>query len=514
MITVKLKRGSNIPTSEQLSEWELGWSSNLKKLYINDGGTIRIAGGGISLGLNGSPATDEGVFNFYAPTNIAGQSGKLVRLKETIVEGSDPFEYVGVDSTPALLSTNLITSGAVYAGLDLKVDKNGTDRLMTAAEGIKLGAIESGAQVNVIEAIQLDGITVDPASKIVNLVGIELISNKVTSFSSPTNDQYPSAKLVNDQLATKVVKTMTSGTSTSSIDNNGTTFGLQQAITAGLTARIHFNAGKVYLAKYNTGNTPTYNAGTELLNRSEIQAMITGDSSRFITARSGAAGNYTYGPFATKAALDAGPYYYQENVATLSQNDYTYVTNDEDHNDASTMYVFDGNEWSFATIIEERAISPDGTTIELYDDNLKFRIKDLGVSTGKLGNGAVTTGKIADNNVTIAKLVGTVGSGNGRIIGYNSSNVAQIITLNGGANVTTLFAPTTAGTTGQYLRATTGGAPVWVNFPTIPTITLNGATTTTPTFFAPLTGGTSGQMLISNGASAPSWTGTIDGGTW
>ncbi len=39
----------------------------------------------------------------------------------------------------------------------------------------------------------------------------------------------------------------------------------------------------------------------------------------------------------------------------------------------------------------------------------------------------------------------------------------------------------------------------------IPTITLNGSTTTSPSFYAPTTVGTNGNYLKSNGSSAPSW---------
>ena len=47
--------------------------------------------------------------------------------------------------------------------LALKVDKNGTDRLMTAAEGTKLAGIAAGAQVNVLEGVVVDSI-VQPIS--------------------------------------------------------------------------------------------------------------------------------------------------------------------------------------------------------------------------------------------------------------------------------------------------------------------------------------------------------------
>ena len=44
------------------------------------------------------------------------------------------------------------------------------------------------------------------------------------------------------------------------------------------------------------------------------------------------------------------------------------------------------------------------------------------------------------------------------------------------------------------------------DFPTIPSITLNGSSTTSPSFYAPTGAGTSGQYLKSNGSGAPSWT--------
>lgn len=64
-------------------------------------------------------------------------------------------------------------------------------------------------------------------------------------------------------------------------------------------------------------------------------------------------------------------------------------------------------------------LNPDNSTIEVNSDIV--RIKDLGVTTGKLANDAVTTIKIADSNVTFAKIqniatmtvIGRVASGSG-----------------------------------------------------------------------------------------------------
>ena len=87
-----------------------------------------------------------------------------------------------------------------------------------------------------------------------------------------------------------------------------------------------------------------------------------------------------------------------------------------------------------------------------------------------------------------------------------NSKTANTITLNGSTNASpTFYAPTGAGTSGQYLKSNGSGAPSWTNFPTIPAITLNGSSTTSPSFYAPTSVGTSGQYLKSNGSGAPTW---------
>lgn len=62
-----------------------------------------------------------------------------------------------------------ISKGAATTALSGKVDKNGTDRLMTVEEGSKLAAIEAGAQVNVLEGVQFNGTDATITSKKVNV---------------------------------------------------------------------------------------------------------------------------------------------------------------------------------------------------------------------------------------------------------------------------------------------------------------------------------------------------------
>ena len=51
----------------------------------------------------------------------------------------------------------------------------------------------------------------------------------------------------------------------------------------------------------------------------------------------------------------------------------------------------------------------------------------------------------------------------------------------------------------------TGIVALTSDIPTVPTITLNGTSTTTPSFYAPTTAGTNGYFLKSNGSGAPTW---------
>jgi hypothetical protein len=46
--TIKLKRGTSTPSTSNISDGEVAIDTSAKKLYINDSGTVREIGGGIS----------------------------------------------------------------------------------------------------------------------------------------------------------------------------------------------------------------------------------------------------------------------------------------------------------------------------------------------------------------------------------------------------------------------------------------------------------------------------------
>ena len=65
-----------------------------------------------------------------------------------------------------------IQQAGLNSALEGYVAKNGTDRLMTAAEGTKLEGIETGAQKNVIETVKVGGKALTVTEKAVDITAI------------------------------------------------------------------------------------------------------------------------------------------------------------------------------------------------------------------------------------------------------------------------------------------------------------------------------------------------------
>lgn len=138
------------------------------------------------------------------------------------------------------------------------------------------------------------------------------------------------------------------------------------------------------------------------------------------------------------------------------------------------MYFYNGSAWidmsgdiqdviggagltaSTASDVVTLDINVDNATIEISTDAI--RVKDLGITTAKLNNGAVTTVKLGDNQVTYAKIQ-TVA--NNKVLGNvsgSTANVAEIdiitsTTLVGSANTNI---PSTAAIK-AYVDSVTGG---------------------------------------------------------
>lgn len=91
-------------------------------------------------------------------------------------------------------------------------------------------------------------------------------------------------------------------------------------------------------------------------------------------------------------------------------------------------YSGDGDEVTLS-------VNVDNVTIEINADTL--RVKDLGISTGKLADNAVTAVKITNNNVTLAKIAQI---GNLRVLGNisgSTGNVAELVIVTDLASAST-----------------------------------------------------------------------------
>lgn len=96
-------------------------------------------------------------------------------------------------NTTAIATLNGDGAGSVdkkvadaIAAINKYVEKNGTDRLITEAEGTKLSGIAEGAQVNVIESIKINNVAQTATGKAVNIAvpiaddtSIAIIENKI-----------------------------------------------------------------------------------------------------------------------------------------------------------------------------------------------------------------------------------------------------------------------------------------------------------------------------------------------
>ena len=108
---------------------------------------------------------------------VVGSSSAVDKLTLTMADGTTQqhtvSDMIPKDAEPTTGSAKFVTSGAVKAALDEKVDKVDGKQLSTedytTTEKNKLAGISTGAQVNVIESVQVNGAALTPSGKAVNI---------------------------------------------------------------------------------------------------------------------------------------------------------------------------------------------------------------------------------------------------------------------------------------------------------------------------------------------------------
>lgn len=151
-----IKAGDNVAWSG--SEWDIL------------GGTVDLSAYVTTEAMN--TALDDYVQTTDTRLMTADEKEKLAGIEENaqankIDTVDTEFKIEGKKLT--LLEIAMSKVSGLTAALGNKVDKNGTDRLMTEAEGTKLGNIEENAQKNLIENVKINGEALIISDKAVNI---------------------------------------------------------------------------------------------------------------------------------------------------------------------------------------------------------------------------------------------------------------------------------------------------------------------------------------------------------
>lgn len=102
-----------------------------------------------------------------------------------------------------------VTTEAMKTAIASKVDKNGTDRLMTEAEGTKLSGIETGAQVNKIDTVDTEQFAIDGKK----LTLLDIAQSKVSGLTAALSGKV-------DKNGTDRLMTEAEGTKLKGIESN------------------------------------------------------------------------------------------------------------------------------------------------------------------------------------------------------------------------------------------------------------------------------------------------------
>ena len=222
----------------------------------------------------------------------AGEKATVVAYVESVIEALNIGQYA--------------TTEFVNGELAKKVEKVEGSRLMTNVEGTKLAGIAEGAQVNVIEEVQVNGVKVDPTDKKVNIV--------VPTGAMASKDQVSEG----DLEETLKAKVNAAAEGNHSHDNKALldTYTQTEANLADAVAKKHEHANKEVLDGISStkvaawdaaeGNAKAYADGlAKNYDASGAAAQALADAKAYAN---GLAGNYDAAGSAAQALVDAKAY--------------------------------------------------------------------------------------------------------------------------------------------------------------------------------------------------------------
>lgn len=133
------------------------------------GSTNPVTSGGVYTALAGKLSTS----GTAARATADASGNNIVNTYATKTELGTKQDTLSFDTTPTSGSANPVTSDGIHVALAGKVDtasgKGLSTNDYTTAEKNKLAGIDTGAQVNVIENVKVNGTALTPSSKAVNI---------------------------------------------------------------------------------------------------------------------------------------------------------------------------------------------------------------------------------------------------------------------------------------------------------------------------------------------------------
>lgn len=307
--------------------------------------------------------------------------------------------------------------------------------------------------------------------------------------------------------------------------NNLTTSAQQAAINSGITSALvtQITTNKNDITTINGKIPSAATSSNQLADKAFVNSSINALAAFYITSSAAGAA------FASKAALDAGPYYSDGQLRTPTKNDYAIVSSDETHDNACTRYSYTGSQWAFQYVVNDTpftqaqldAINSGITSSKVGNYDTHIADTTIHVTTSDKNNwnakqaaitGAATT--VTTDNLTASRVLISNSSGKiaasssvtttelGYLDGVTSAIQTQLngkqATLVSGTNIktvngTTLLGsgdlstyPSQSGNSGKFLT-TNGSAVSWATVDALPSQS-----------------GNSGKFLTTNGTAA-SW---------
>lgn len=279
------------------------------------------------------------------------------------------------------------------------------------------------------------------------------------------------------------IASLTTTTQLAAINSGANTTNIGQITTN--TSAINTINGKIPSAA---------TSSNQLADKAFVNSSIANMAANYVT--SDAQGDN----FATKAALLAGPYYYEGQSYTLTNNDYALVEADETKGNATTRYIYDGSQWAFQYIV----------------NNTPFTQAQLDAINSNITSNLVTSYNthIADTDihVTAADKIAWTAKQDALVSGTNIKTINNESLLGSGNIALEGELPEQSGQSGKFLT-TNGSEPSWAIVDALPSqtgqsgkfLTTNGTAASWADVDAlPSQSGQSGKYLTTNGTT-PSW---------